>query len=301
MEWIRKRIGIAGALLVAAGAAGCGSSAASSPPAANAAAAVTPEDEAVSAGLSEHHRHHHHGGVTLLIAMSLDTLGGEPQERAAIEKIKADLHAKMEPARAAEQALHATLADGIAAGAIDHAKVSAALAQISATAGAVHDATTDALNQLHATLTPAQRGALVDKVEAHWEVWQKANAFEEKEATGQPRKGGHLAKLASEIDLTQDQLDKIHAALAGTPRPQFDAQKIAAHVKAFGDAFRADAFDAKTLTSGAGANAHLAEFGATRMVRLYEAVDPVLTADQRTKLAGILREHASYNPTVQGG
>jgi len=173
---------IAGALLVTVGAVGCGSSAASNPPASSPAAASTPDDEAASAGLSEHHRHHHHGGVTLLIALSLDTVGGEPQVRAAIEKIKADLHAKMEPARAAEQALHAVLADGIAAGAIDQAKVDAALAQVAATAGAVHDATTDALNRLHAALTPAQRGALVDKVEAHWEVWQKANAFEQKDA-----------------------------------------------------------------------------------------------------------------------
>jgi Spy/CpxP family protein refolding chaperone len=300
MAWKRSGVGVA--LLLAAGVGvGCGSSAASNPPASNATVAATPEDEEASSGLSEHHRHHHHGGVTLLIALSLDTIGGEPQEHAAIEKIKADLHAKMEPAHAAEQALHAALADGIAAGGIDKAKVDAALAQVTATAATVHDATTDALNQLHATLTAAQRGALVDKVEAHWEVWQKANAFEQKEASGQPHKGGHLAKLATEIGLTQDQLDKIHATLDGAPKPAFDPQKVAAHVKAFGDAFRAETFDAKTLKTGGEANAHLATFGAARMVRLYEAVDPVLTADQRTKLAAILKEHASYNPGAAGG
>ncbi len=302
MAWRRSRVGVALVLAIAAGTSvGCGSSASSSPPAANATAAATPEDEAASAGLNEHHRHHHHGGVTLLIALSLDTLGGEPQERAAIEKIRADLHAKMEPARAAEQALHVALADGIAAGGIDKAKVDAALAQVTAAAGAVNDATTDALNQLHATLTPPQRAALVDKVEAHWEVWQKANAFEQKDATGQPRKGGQLARLAGEIGLTQDQLDKIHASLAASPRPPFEPEKVAAHIKAFGDAFRAETFDAKTLTTGSGANAHLATFGAARMVRFYEAVDPVLTADQRGKLAAILKEHASYNPGAAGG
>jgi Spy/CpxP family protein refolding chaperone len=301
MSWMRNRMGVAAALLVAAGAVGCGGSAATSAPPASATPAVTPEDEQASAGLSEHHRHHHHGGVTLLIALSLDTLGGEPQEHAAIEKIKADLHSKMEPARAAEQAVHVALADGIAAGAIDHTKVDAALAQLMAAAGAVHDATTDALNQLHAALTPAERAALVDKVEAHWEVWQKANAEEQKDATGQPRKEGHLDRLAHEIGLTQDQLDKIHASLASAPVPPFDVQKVAAHIRAFGDAFRADTFDAKTLTTGGGANAHLAQFGAGKMVRFYEAVDPVLTADQRTKLVGILREHASYNENAAGG
>jgi Spy/CpxP family protein refolding chaperone len=299
MTW--KRQGFAVALLIAAGAVGCGSSAASNHPVSNATPAATPEDEEVSAGLSEHHRHHHHGGVTLLIALSIDTLGISPEQRAAVEKIKDDLHARMEPARATEQLLHSLLADGIAAGAVDHAKVDAALAQVIAAAGAVHDATTDALNQLHAALTPLQRATLGDKVEAHWEVWQRANAEEQKDSTGQPRKDGQLARLAGEIGLTQNQLDRIHASLAGVIAPRFDSQEISAHVRAFGDAFRADTFDAKTLTTGTGADAHLAGLGAARMVRFYEAVDPVLTADQRSTLAGILREHASYNPSAAGG
>ena len=82
----------------------------------------------------------------------------------------------MEPARAAEQSLLATLADGLAGANLDAARVDAAVAQVSAAAAAVHDASADALNELHAVLTPPERGALVDKVEAHWAVWQKANA-----------------------------------------------------------------------------------------------------------------------------
>jgi Spy/CpxP family protein refolding chaperone len=251
--------------------------------------------------LSEHHRHHHHGGVTLLIALSIDALGVSPDQRAAVEKIRADLHARMEPARAAEQAVHSLLADGVAAGAIDHAKVDAALAQLTATAGAVHDATADALTQLHDALTPLQRATLVDKVEAHWVVWQSANAEELKDPAGQPRRDGHLARLAHEIGLRQDQLDKIHASLAATTAPRFDPQEIAAYVRAFGDAFRADKFDARTLTTGGGADAHLAGFGAARMVRFYEAVEPVLTTEQRATLSGILREHASYSSSEARG
>jgi hypothetical protein len=37
------------------------------------------------------------------------------------------------------------------------------------------------------------------------------------------------------------------------------------------------------------------------MVHFYETVDPLLTADQRAKLAAILREHASYEPGKAGG
>jgi Spy/CpxP family protein refolding chaperone len=290
--------------MAAAGAEACGGGAASTPPssAATSANASTAEDDDIAAGVHEFHRHHHHGGVTLLIALSLDTLGVSAEQRAAVEKIRTDLHAKMEPARAAEQNLHTLLAEGIAAGAIDQAKVDAAVAQIAAAGGPVYDATVDSLNQLHAVLTPPERAALAQKVEAHWGVWQKANEDEQKDATGQPAQGGQLARLAREIGLTQEQIDKVHAALASNPSaaPHADPQEIAAHVHAFAEAFRADTFDARSISTGSADDAHLASAGAARMARFYEAVAAPLTADQRTKLANILREHASYNPSAKG-
>jgi Spy/CpxP family protein refolding chaperone len=301
MAWTKRLLAITATLMLAASAAtGCGGSSAShSSPATP--VAPSAEDEAISAGLRDYHQHHHHGGVTLLITLSLDALGVSPDQKAAIDKIHADLLTKLEPARAAEQALHTTLADGIAAGGIDHAKADAALAQVSAAAAGAHDATADALDQLHAALTPEERGALADKLVAHWQVWQKATADEQRDPSGQPRKGGRLAPLAAEIGLTPEQIDKIHAALASSSAsaPAFDGQEIDVHVRAFADAFRADSFEAKTL-AGATADAHLAGAGAARMVRFYEAVDTALTADQRTKLAAVLREHASTKPGVEG-
>jgi Spy/CpxP family protein refolding chaperone len=298
-ERVKCMIAMAAALLLSA-AAGCGGGAATASPASSP-TATTQEDDEFSAGLREHHRHHHHGGVTLLIALSLDTLGVSPEQRAALDEIRTDLHAKMEPARAAEQALHALLADGIAAGGIDHSKAATALAQLTAAAGSVHDASVDALNRLHAVLTPPQRAALVDKVEAHWEVWQKANADEQGNSM-ESRKEGHLARLAGDLALTQDQVDKVRTNLTAPDRTTtpFDSQEISDHVHRFGDAFRSDSFDAKTIPSSSNADAHLAGFGAAHMVRFYEAVDPVLTAEQRTKLAAILREHATYQPNGRG-
>jgi hypothetical protein len=37
----------------------------------------------------------------------------------------------------------------------------------------------------------------------------------------------------------------------------------------------------------------MARWGATRMERFYEAAAPILTPDQRTKLASEIREHAN--------
>jgi Spy/CpxP family protein refolding chaperone len=246
----------------------------------------------------EHHRYHHHGGVTLFIAMSLDTLGVSPEQRAAVEKIRTDLHTWMDPARRAEQNLMAMLAEGLAAGSIDAATVDAGVTQVTVAAATVHDASAYALNELHNVLTPAQRGALVDKVESHWALWQKANA---EEAGPTRQEGGHLAVLATDLRLTADQVDKIRAGLGDGMKsvPRLDPQEIAAHLRAFGDAFRSEKFDANELTTASSANAHMIDWGATQMAHFVETVNPVLTPDQRAKLAQRLREHATHNPSTQ--
>jgi Spy/CpxP family protein refolding chaperone len=254
------------------------------------------EDDESTVELKEHHRHHHHGGFAMFVAMSLDSLGTTPEQNAAITKIQTDLHAKMQPAHDAEKNVLLVLADGVATGTIDKAKVDAAVAQVSSAAAGVHDAVADSMNQLYQTLTPPQRIALVDKLEAHYKVWHKAN----EEGAGEPGgHGGPFGALAKDLSLTADQVDKARAAL-GTPSTHYDAAEGEAHLKAFGSAFEGSSFDAKTLTTGGPANAHMASFGVTRMVRLYEALTPVLTADQRTKLADMLRKHANYKRTASG-
>ena len=281
-KWASRAAFALAPVLSVASIAACGGGAATGTGEAKAPVSTQADDEA-SADVSEHHRHHHHGGIAMFIAMSLNTLGVTPEQRAA------------------EQAVLETLADGIAAGAIDAAKVNAALAQLATASASIHDASADALNQLHAALTPEQRAALVDKVEAHWALWQRANA-DEADTTPSAPAGGHLRTLAKDLDLSPDQIAKIKANLGAAVKDspvKPDPQKVEAHLKAFGAAFRADTFDAKTLSTGGPANAHLASWGATRIALMFESVTPVLTPDQRTKLAAQVREHAEHkeNPT----
>ena len=275
----------------------CGGKSANTPPPATAASAAGDDD--VTAGLIEHHRYHHHGGVTLIIAMSLDTLGVSPEQRAAVEKIRSDLHNRMEPAHAAEQKLVGMLADGLSAGNLDAASVDEAVAQVAAAAATVHDASIDALNELHAVLTPPERAALIDKVQAHWAVWEKANTQEADTANPEH---GQLATLTKELGLTPDQVNKTRAGLADGMKavPHLVPQEIETHLRAFGDAFQSEKFDAKSLATANGANAHLAGWGAARLAHLVEALSPVLTLDQRAKFAQTLREHAAHNPSHQG-
>jgi Spy/CpxP family protein refolding chaperone len=193
------------------------------------------------------------------------------------------------------------LADGIAAGTIDTAKVDAAIAQLTNAAGSVHDASVAALNQLHGILTGEQRGAFIDKVQAHWDVWQDANALESP-ADQAKADADRIATLAADLGLAPDQLEKIRASVASpsSSTPPLDAEEIATHIRRFGDAFRAETFDARSFTAAGGADARVATWGAAKMAHFLEAVTPVLTPDQRTKLAQMLRDHAAHDPTAQG-
>jgi Spy/CpxP family protein refolding chaperone len=254
---------------------------------------VATDEEGLSAELKAQHRHHHAGFAGFLM-MAVETIGVTPEQQVAIDKIKADFRAKIQPVRDANAGVLQVLADGIASGTIDSSKVDAAVAAVTAASGAVHPATIDVLNQLHAVLRPEQRTALVDKVEAHWSMWKEANAGDQ--ATDNSRPDGHLAHLASEIGLTSNQVDNVRANLAastGTTRGLFDPAEAEAHMKAFAAAFAVDTFDASTLSSGASAGARVSSWGAGRMTHFYEALNTVLTADQRAKVADRLRQHAS--------
>jgi Spy/CpxP family protein refolding chaperone len=279
----------------ATGAPSSSSATAEAPPPGSAAG-----DDEASLSLAEHHRHHHHGGVEHFIALSLDTLGADPAKKADVEKIQAELEEKTAPAKAAEKALFTTLADGIASGTIDTAKVETAVAAVATAASGVHDASADSLNQLHAILSPTERQALVDKVEAHWAVWQRVN--HEAEAGG-AEKTGHLAHLTDELGLTPDQQSRISDALKSVlpaTAAKFDPALADEHIKAFATAFASDNFDAKTLSGGGAANAHLATHGLTRLVLFYETVTPLLTPEQRNKLADSLREHLNHQHANAG-
>lgn len=252
-------------------------------------------DPLATAELQEHHRHHHLGGVTQFIAMSLDTLGEDDAKHAQIEKIQNSLYACMAPAGEVQNKVLLTLADGVAAGAVDKSKVDATIGQ-SDTASSVHQCSIDALNQLHALLSPAERTALVDKVNAHSEVWHHANHDVEANAK---ELQAQVAELTRELSLAPDQVEKISTALRsalGGLASKFDPKKAEAHRQAFAQAFVGETFDAKSITPVG--QTHLSSHGTARMALFYETLAPLLTPTQRTTLAEHLREHASHQPSA---
>ena len=193
------------------------------------------------------------------------------------------------------------VADGVAAGKVDKTRVDAAIGQLSASAGQVHESVADSLNQLHAVLTPPERIALVEKIDAHFQVWDDVNAGSE--SADRDARGGHLARIAKELGLSPDQREKSRANFNSsfiTGPVHFDRKEGEEYVKAFGKAFVSDSFDAKMLSAGSAVNAHMATWGTTRMARFYEALTPVLNPEQRARLADEIRWHSNYQRTPTG-
>ena len=151
------------------------------------------------------------------------------------------------------------------------------------------------MNRLHALLTPAEREVVVDKVQAHWEIWRDVN--DEPEAGGKTQ-GSRLADLSDELNLSTNQVDQLSAALtlAFAPMKELALEPPQTHVLAFAAAFVFDAFDARKVLTDA--NETLAAHGARRMAIFYATVTPLLNSEQRAELAELLREHAHHPLTL---
>lgn len=126
--------------------------------------AVALADEGKSGEHAREHGHHHHGSL-VSAALKLDTLSGA--QRTQIEQLESARKAAAVPVRQADARVLTDLARQVEQDHIDRAGLKDGMdAEQAAAQGAMRvDAQT--LAQLHGILTPAQRGALVDGIEAH--------------------------------------------------------------------------------------------------------------------------------------
>jgi Spy/CpxP family protein refolding chaperone len=226
---------------------------------------------------------------------------------------------------AAMTAMGKVLASGVRAGKIDEAAVKAKAAELEQQAETRRAAVGKALDTLHATLTPAQREALVAKVEEHMQDHPpfagpngKGRGPEgrgpegegrgpegrgpegrgpEGEGRGPERMGrgphGPLGFLLHDLELSDAQREKIHAGLeaARPAKPtreemQKKHEEMRTRQKAVLDAFRGAKFDGAAALPDKPA-------GEPPVVHLAEALDvivPVLDANQREALAKRLEE-----------
>ena len=221
----------------------------------------------------------------MLVAMSLDDLGLPSDEQARVEAIQADLLSKLRPAAVLERNLDLLLAEGLASTTIDAARVDAALEALAVSSAAAHASAATALVQLHALLTPAQRAAFTDKLEAQWELWKRANTGDQDQ----------VAVVSKDIGLWPAQVDKVREQMApAEAAAPLRQDEVKHHLHQLETAFQADTFDARSLSSGGELTRHLTAWGAARLARFCEAANPLLVPEQRDRLVGLLRDHAGH-------
>ena len=253
----------------------------------------------------------HEEGMHPFLALDGIELSAPQKDRVA--RIRADLAAKAAPMRTAREQYTAALAAAVEAGTIDRAKLDAARAAL--VAAASEAPMQDALRELHATLDPAQRKALVEATRGRMMKHGPRGARGEGRGhvgdehhvdrgrhhdRGGPEghgPGNPMKRLAKELDLTDAQKqafkDEMKARFtrdAGGRDHKPDFEGMREHMKAVADAFVSDTFDPVALGVGTQAKT-MVERGATRSAELAEVATRILTPEQRTKLAAKIRVH----------
>lgn len=264
------------AAVPALGCIGCGGTVGAEPPA----TADTVTTRAPIAAAS-------HGAIKLFG----DALGDVPltaSQRAAIEQLASDAEARHVAARTAHQDLLTAVAAQVEAGAIDRAALQPKLDAVAAAIRASQPADRAAFEQLHTILTPDQRSAFVDAVEAHAKALQS-------QAQGKRS----LKQWAEDLQLSEDQKAQIKAAMMDhfrnakrDPAAGGDERPGKASGSTIMAAFKQDRFVFDEVSPPRDASATVGHV-TDHLLGLAEVAVPLLSPAQRSLAAQKLREKAA--------
>jgi hypothetical protein len=251
-------------------------------------AAAAPVAPVAQAG--HHHGRHHRGPASMMLhaARGLDLTDAQ---RATIDGLSAQLHERAGE-RAAHQAMHAALVQGVRAGSIDLARVapSQAASDQARQAHAAREAA--ALDGLYAALQPAQRQALVAGVRARQaEGAARWAAHREEGQAGQGHGQQRLAHLTAQLGLDAAQQQSVAGLLAqDRPAPaamQARHQEMKARTEALLTAFAGTSFAAGNLDLAPPAEGKMGPAGHAQFLA---QLVPILRADQRETLAASMEK-----------
>ena len=245
-----------------------------------------------------------HGDPFLRAAFSLVDLTS--QQRTKVESIRAELESQGMSRKAAMKQLGGLFAKALDDGKLDESAASAQIDALGQAIDAERPSIVQALNELHATLTPTQRAEVVAQIRAHHGKHdgkydgkydgkpEGQGAEHEKEAKGMHEgMHMHMKQLADDLALTPEQRLAYKDKLSSGPRPlEKEHEAMRAQSKAVADAFASDAFDAKALDVGKYA-APMARAFAARIERFVAASIEILDVGQRAKLAAKVRERTT--------
>jgi Spy/CpxP family protein refolding chaperone len=207
-------------------------------------------------------------------------------QRPVVEKLAADTATRHTASRAAHRDLMIAIAAQVQAGTIDRTALQPKIDALVTALQAAQPADRSSFEQLHALLTPDQRTAFVNAMEAH--VADRVSTAHDKHP---------LQQWAVDLQLTDDQKAQIRAAMKehwqeaahdGNGAPGAEHRQQA---KAMLTAFAQDRFVMDEV-SPAKDVAGRAQRMTARMLGIAEAALPVLTPQQRALAAQKLRDKA---------
>ena len=277
------RLALPLSLAVAIPAIGCGGGVASEP------IASSQPNTAVSATLAPGAH-----GMVKVVAEALAVVPLSAAQRTQVESLAANAEARHGESLAARKDLMLALAAQVEAGRIDRAALAPKINDLAAANAKAQPGDRAAFEQLHALLTPDQRGAFVNALEARFG-----------ERKGEMRAKHPLQQWAAELQLSDAQKAEIKAAI----HERFHGM---AHEHSWGDggpmgaghkgakvlaAFKQDRFVMDEVAPAGDA----LQFGPRRTERLLalaEAAVPVLTPAQRSIAAQKIRDKAESNDPI---
>jgi hypothetical protein len=218
----------------------------------------------------------------------VDGLDLRAEQRSAVSEIEQNLRADLAPHRETIRQLTLDLADAIEHGQLDSATAAQHKAALLAALGDAKASVATAVNGIHDALDPDQRALLVARLREQHERHRQG-------AEGQQDAPKHgLAKLAFELGLDENQKAALHDAIQKGVEDVFPDRRARreaweAKMKAMGDSFVTDEFDAADYDLAEHAEAHLAAVVEVT-TRAVEVTGHVLSDAQRVVAADMLRE-----------
>jgi Spy/CpxP family protein refolding chaperone len=227
-----------------------------------------------------------------------DALGDVPltaAQRVTLEKLATDAEARHSGAHAARRELVLAVAAQVEAGQIDRPALQPKIDALVAAMQAVQPTDRAAFEQLHAVLSPDQRVAFVDAMEAR--VAARAGEMRDKHP---------LAKWAADLGLSEAQRTQIKDAMkerwqaAGHEERGAEGAGAQERGAKLMSAFKQDRFVMDEVVPPLDVSRR-AQKTTERMLRVAEAALAVLTPQQRTLAAQKLRDRAASMDEVAPG
>jgi hypothetical protein len=218
-----------------------------------------------------------------LFDQALDQVQLRPDQKTAVEAMKAEAEKRHAPVKAAKGQFLLAMADQVEKGDLDRCALASSIKGLASAVAEAHPGDRADFEKLHSLLDPAQRTAFVAALK---QLWQSHEKMHEPAALAD--------KMAKELSLSTDQKTSVEKILTGLHEVReaepWHAEHHARWTKIL-DAFSSDNFALDQVAPMGDVAAHTTK-KVEGMLWAKEAILPVLSSDQRKTVADKIRERA---------